>query len=142
MYINSSHKHHSLNERNKPVRTFSTVTQLTIWRRPQFIHVESSTIANPDVIPPQTALIAPVITNSSNHHALGHCRMSAVEPAGCVGTTSPFSHAGSWHGGTGGTCEAVPSGGQILVTYHNFVVDEVHVAIGFAESFVGSAFWS
>ena len=89
----------------------STVTQGTHRSLRQLIHVESSTVTDPDVILPVTTFTDPVITNLSANHALGLCGMFTVEPARGMGTTSPCWYAGVWHDFTGGGREAVPLGG-------------------------------
>ena len=56
-------------------------------------------------------------TNLTADHALVHCGMFTVEPAGNTCTTEIHWHAEFWHGGTGTWSEAVPLGGQIPVTF-------------------------
>ena len=119
----------------------STVTQGTHRSLRQLIHVESSTVTDPDVILPVTTFTDPVITNLSANHTLGLCGMFTVEPTRGMGTTSPCWYAGVWHDFTGGGREAVPLGGQISVTPDHLSVFITRFTVGVVDEGVRTAFW-
>ena len=89
----------------------ATVSQTTVRRLDQFVNEESSrTLANLDVVVPETAVVTPVITHFPRHNAFSHRRMSALHPAGCVGTAAVHRNAGSRHTSSRCASESIPSG--------------------------------
>ena len=97
----------------------SAVTCWTIfWRKSlQLIHVETFAVSDSDVFRPVATVGEIVKTNLTADHALVHCGMFTVEPAGFLSTTEIHWHARFWHGATSPCREAVPLGGQTPVTF-------------------------
>ena len=109
----------------------SAVTQLARRSLGQLIHVEPAAVAHLDVVAPVAAVVAPVITNLPRHHSLRDRGVLAVKPAGGMGTTAVLDHTGGGHELASGSREAVPFGGQLVITKHTVPVG--HQSVGIAQ---------
>ena len=120
-------------------RKGSAVAQLALRGLAQLIHVELAAVAHLDVVAPVAAVLVPVITNLPRHHAFLHLGVLAVEPAGSIGTTAVLGHTGGRHQLASGYREAVPFGGQLVIT-KNDVLLERRQSVGIAQQGEGFAF--
>ena len=116
----------------------SAVTQLARRSLGQLIHLEPAAVAHLDVVAPVAAVVAPVITNLPRHHSLRDRGVLAVKPAGGMGTTAVLDHTGGGHELASGSREAVPFGGQLVITKHTVPVG--HQSVGIAQQGEGFAF--
>ena len=113
-------------------RKGSAVAQLALRGLAQLIHVELAAVAHLDVVAPVAAVIAPVKTNLPRHHAFLHLGVLAVEPAGGMGTTAVLSHTRRRHELASGVREAVPLGGQLVITKNNVLLER-RQSVGIAQ---------
>ena len=87
----------------------STVTKMTGWRFLQLVDVETTTVANTNVVTPPTAIVVPVITYCAIDLPIGLGRMRAFHPSRSVGSTMMPGYTVACYSGSCLTGEAVPA---------------------------------
>ena len=81
----------------------------------QFVDVETTTVANANVVIPITAIIVPVIAYFASDYPLVWSRVRALHPSRSVGSAMMFGDTFGWHSRSCFTAEAIPAFGEILL---------------------------
>ena len=88
---------------------------MTDRRFSQFVDVETTTVANTNVVTPLTAIVVPVITYFASDYPLGSGRMRTLHPSRSVGSAMMFGYTLGCNLGSCLTAEAIPALGEILL---------------------------
>ena len=96
----------------------ATITEIAMTTRctTKIVHIIWTTISHFDVCWPITAVTTPVKTRSPADLTVGYCRVSTIQPAGCISFTSMGRWTWSWHSCACGPFETEPSRSDCTVT--------------------------
>ena len=94
----------------------TTITTITNRWTTKIVHIIWTTISQFDVCWPFTAAWCPVETHLPADLTVCYCRMSTIQPAGCVSATSVIRWTWSCHSWAGGPLETKPTRSDSTVT--------------------------
>ena len=94
----------------------TTITEIAIRCTTKIVHIIWTTISHFDVCWPITAAWCPVKTHLPADLTVRYCRVSTIQPAGCISVTSRIRWTWSWHSCTGGTLKTKPTRSNSIVT--------------------------
>ena len=94
----------------------TTITEITSRCTTKIVHIIWTTISHFDVCWPATAVTTPVKTHLPADLTICYCRVSTIQPAGCISATSEYRWTCSCHSCTGGPLETKPTRSDSIVT--------------------------
>ena len=94
----------------------ATITEITSRCTTKIVHIIWTTISHFDVCWPITAAPTPVKTHLPADLTICYCRVSTIQPAGCISATSVIRWTWSWHSCTGWPLETKPTRSDSPVT--------------------------
>ena len=94
----------------------ATITKITNRCTIKIVHIIWTTISHIDVCWPVTAVTTIMKTHRPGDLTVCYCRVSTIQPAGCISVTPIFRWTWSWHSCAGGPLKTKPTRSDSTVT--------------------------
>ena len=94
----------------------ATITEIASRCTTKIVHIIWTTISHFDVCWPETAVTIPMKTRRPADLTFCYCRVSTIQPAGCIGATPVYRWTWSRHSCTGRPLETKPTRSDFTVT--------------------------
>ena len=94
----------------------ATITEITSRCTTKIVHIIWTTISHFDVCWPSTAVTTIMKTHRPGDLTVCYCRVSTIQPAGCISVTPMFRWTWSWHSCAGGPLKTKPTRYDSTVT--------------------------
>ena len=96
--------------------TITEIAMAIVWCSMEIVHIIWTTISHFDVCWPETAVTTKMKTHRPADLTVCYCRVSTIQPSGCISATSVCRWTGSCHSCAGWPLETKPTRSDSTVT--------------------------